>query len=63
MLSEKSLGFGDTDWHFHCSTIPLFLNFILACDLDHMTSPFKSSALFKVNMGMDETTHIKCLAS
>ena len=45
---------------WHRLAFPLFLNFILACDL---TSPFKSSALRKVNMDMDETTHIKCLAS
>lgn len=39
----------------------LYLQCLLACDVDHMTLPVKASALGNVDVRMDETAHIKCL--
>lgn len=41
---------------WHSLAFPIFLNFILACHLDHMTSPFKASVLRNVNTEWLETT-------
>lgn len=38
------------------------LHRLLSSDLDHMTLPFKSSALCNVDVRMDETIHIRCQA-